>query len=128
MIEAVTYHSTNAKPDSVWMAYVIMPNGQRWNVPSYGSTEKEAVDKIVVLWESERAKLKLSQNGSLNDPAAFSASGQDGSSDGQSSRGLKPGMVWVINKTTREKKVVTPEVAEGMIAFGEWFKGGPRSK
>lgn len=92
-----------------FMAYVVMPNGKLWMVPSFAATEKEAVDKIVALWESERKKVQLTP---------FTEEQQHHLS----------GLVWVIHKITREKKRVSPQEAEGLMAFGEWIKGGPRSK
>ena len=118
-MDTVTYHSTNAKPDSVWMAYVIMPNGQRWNVPSYGATEKEAVDKIVALWESERAKVKTWDDPDVPYVQRY----------GRADRiHHLAGLVWVIHKETREKRRLPASEADALMAFGEWERGGPRSK
>lgn len=109
MTDTVTYQSyDNPNPDQAWMAYVVMPSGKLWMVPSFAATEKEAVDKIVALWESERKK--------VNNVA-----------EEQQPHHLA-GLVWVINVKTREKKRVTAVEAEGLMAFGEWERGGPRSK
>lgn len=101
-------------PEHHWIAYVVMPNGKLWMVPSFAATEKEAVDKIVALWESERAKINQITG------AAMSSS--------QPEQHHLAGLVWVIHKNTREKKRVSPQEAEGLLAFGEWERGGPRSK
>lgn len=108
MTNYVTYQLQYGNmPEHHWMAYVVMPNGKLWMVPSFAATEKEAVDKIVALWEAERAKVQI---------------------NGEPEQHHLAGLVWVIHKNTREKKRVSPQEAEGLLAFGEWERGGPRSK
>lgn len=114
MTKTVTYRlrSGDAPINQTWLAYVVMPNGKLWMVTSFGASEEEAVNKIVALWESERAKL----------PAHTASEPID-------NRGhhLK-GLVWVIEKWSRAKLRVTEEVANAYLAAGTHERGGPRSK
>ncbi len=59
MIEIVTYHSTNAKPEAAWTAFIVLPNGDYWGVRFSGATEEIAKAKAIRLWTSERERYGL---------------------------------------------------------------------
>lgn len=113
MAQTITYHSNNAPAGQEWMAYAVLPNGQRWNVYSMASTEAEAINKIVSLYESEMAK---------NKPSEFVQM------VGRADRSHHfAGKVWMIHSFTKAKQRVNPDEVAKYEAEG-WVKGGPRSK
>lgn len=112
MTQTVTYHSQNAAPHEAWIAYAVLPNGQRWNVMVTASTESEAVDKITSLYDAEINKWKNTGEGakiSVNRGHHFA------------------GKVWMIHSFTKAKQRVNPDEVAKYEAEG-WIKGGPRSK
>lgn len=113
MTAVVTYHSANAKPHEAWLAYVVMPDGNQWSVRFAGSTEEEASNRAIALWESERAKC----NSEPEDPWANA---------GRGAHFL--GKTWLINVASREKIRIDKDKADELVATGEWERGGPRSK
>lgn len=122
MTNTVTYRAQTPVTDGQqWLAYVVMPNGKLWMIVSFGATEEEAKSKIITLWESERAKVRISEGAepdTTNDPWQADRRGHH-----------LAGLVWVVFKKDRTlKKRVAPGTAEGLIASGEWERGGPRSK
>jgi hypothetical protein len=55
--DIVTYKSDNAaRDDMVYLAYVVLPNGEYWNVRFNGPTEEIAKSKAIALWNKENAK------------------------------------------------------------------------
>jgi len=124
MAQTITYHSTNAPTGQEWMAYAVLPNGQRWNVYSMASTEVEAIDKIVSLYEAEAAKF-------VNKAIAMAAQPLiDAIPQSYDNRGRGhhfAGKVWMIHSFTRAKQRVNPDEVAKYEAEG-WIKGGPRSK
>ena len=113
MTQTITYHSNNAPAGQEWMAYAVLPNGQRWNVYSMASTEAEAINKIVSLYESEIAKNKTTEFVQVV---------------GRADRSHHfAGKVWMIHSFTRAKQRVNPDEVAKYEAEG-WVKGGPRSK
>lgn len=136
MTEVTSYHNPTAPDNRKWIAYVVLGDGKLWGVYATAESQGMAEVKIARLWESERARLALNPQPSAYKPepkpaqASLPASWENLASgvksDGRG-HGTK-GMVWLIGKTTRLKCRVSPEVAEGMIANGDWERGGPRSK
>lgn len=118
--EITAYNNPNAPEHRRWIAYVVLSNGQLWGVYATASTEGAAKEKIGNLWESEKAKIKPLGNEAhtVEMPTEW----------GDKREHHLAGLVWIINKATREKKRVSPQIAEGLLAFGEWERGGPRSK
>lgn len=125
MINTITYFSQNATPSEAWMAYALLPNGKRWNVYATGSTEAEAVGKIVSLYESERAKVKPVDPWSALAKPLIDAIPEKYAT-GRGSHFV--GKSWLINKATREKIRVPTGDVNKYLETGEWEKGGPRSK
>lgn len=125
MTNTITYYSQNStNPNEVWSAYAIMPNGQRWGVVAFGDTEKQAVDKIVALYQQERGKVKaVNPWAEMAKPLVDTIPKQY-----DTQQHHLAGRVWLINISTREKVRVDPDKADAMIATGEWQRGGPRSK
>lgn len=121
-IETITYYSSNAKPELAWMAYIVMPNGKLWMVPSFGATEDDAVRKIVALWESERAKVIVGDPwANVNQPRANVAQEYN---DKQHHRA---GKIWMRHKETRE--LVSIPLTEITMYEGKGYeRSGPRSK
>lgn len=114
MTQTITYHSNNAPAGQEWMAYAVLPNGQRWNVYSMASTEAEATNKIVSLYEAEKLKAIRQQS---DEPWTAAVN-----------RGHHfAGKVWMIHSFTRAKQRVNPDEVAKYEAEG-WVKGGPRSK
>lgn len=156
--DVVTYKSENAaRSDLNWIAQVVLPNGKYWGVYFTGSTESEVVAKAIDLWNSEQARpLGLIPRLRDHKPEVFSEPPSSDSAwpsnplpnDPWASHGINAttwaniaaddksnkqghatkGMVWLIHKINRTKCRVRPEVAEGMLASGDWERGGPRSK
>jgi len=127
--DVVSYCSDNApRADLTWLAQVVLSNGKFWGVYFTGVTEIEAVNKAVAFWNSEQERLGVKPKPVENNPWASVPSRLPDSPAPQNSRGIKPGAIWLIHKTTREKKVVNGQLAELLLASGEWEKGGPRSK
>lgn len=114
MINTITYFSFNAKPHEAWMAYAVLPNGQRWGVYSTASTEEEAKAKIVALYKSECNKQWNSLDNKLIEAV-------------KSTQHHFAGKVWMIHKETRDKKrVALTEIS--LYEKNGYERGGPRSK
>ena len=111
MTTIVTYESKNvSNPKERWMVYAVLPNGELWLVRCTGETEEIAAHKAKTLYESERAKIK-----NIEEEA-----------DKALKQHRNAGKVWMINKTTGDKKRIDPDE----IAQYEWagyVRGGPRS-
>lgn len=57
-MNVVTYNSVNQlNPDYKWLAYIVLPNGEFWNVRFNGATEEIARSKALALWEKEKDKV-----------------------------------------------------------------------
>lgn len=113
MTEVITYESKNARPFERWQAYAVLPNGEPWLVRCVGETEEIAATKARTLYERERSRLKLVEKHYTKE-------------DKPSSTHHLAGLVWMVNKTTNDKKRVKPEE----VASYEWagyVRGGPRS-
>lgn len=119
MIEVVTYYSANAKPNEVWLAYVVLPDGNQWLVRFTGQTEAIAREKAVQLYAAERTKFEARINAE-EDVIVDVSKHQDG-------RGHHfAGKAWLIHKITRVK--IRVPMAEVEQYLGEYERGGPRSK
>ena len=121
MTNTITYFSQNAPAGQEWLAYAVMPNGQRWMVHSVASSEAEAVQKITELYESEVEK---------NKPVYVQAIGRGERVSAVEANGRGShfvGKVWLIHSFTRAKIRVDQSEVDKYISEG-WIKGGPRSK
>lgn len=119
--ETITYHSANAKPELAWMAYVVMPNGKLWMVPSFGATENDAVKKIVALWENERAKVIIAPRIDAFNPAPMKLD------PWAEAKHHRAGKIWMRHKETRE--LVSIPLTEITMYEGKGYeRSGPRSK
>lgn len=114
MVATITYHSINANPSECWMAYVVLPNGKRWDVQSLAATEEVAIEKLVKLYESEIVKY-----------AKCDVSHDEPVTSGRGAHFV--GKVWMIHSFTRNKIRVDASEVEKYEAEG-YIKGGPRSK
>lgn len=128
----VTYHSTNAKPNEAWLAYVVLPNGEQWLVRCTGHSELEAKTKAQVLWDREQKKYRAHNDlvdAEAGDVKVVHNHGTPNSfSVAPSGRGAHfAGKVWVIHQTTRELKRIDPKELDSHLADG-YVRGGPRSK
>lgn len=117
-VKTVSYFAPLAQENERWMVCAILPNGQRWEVYSFGATEEAAREKIVALAERELAKY-------ANHPKDESAAPKTTTEPGAN---RFAGTTWIIHKTTREKRRAPSLEADILIATGEWERGGPRSK
>lgn len=116
-IKVITYQSANAKPDERWIGYVVLPNGQNWQVRFSGSDEQSVIANAKTVYVAERAKqtkLRGSLDSETNDKPALSGHHFSGK-------------VWVINKTIHDLKRIEPHELAGYEANG-YVRGGPRSK
>lgn len=120
-MNTLTYHSINAPADKAWLAYIILPSGDKWRVFFEGATESEAKDRATAFYESEREKWK-STNLELNE---IKEPKTNNSWDGVKQHHLA-GLVWVINKETKDKRRVPPDELDAYLAKG-YVKGGPRT-
>lgn len=121
----ITYYSTNAQPHEAWIAY-IKPcacigecNHQAWKVRCVGSTEDEAKNRALALWNGERARM-AGQAEHSDKPAS-----SDWSSFTPTTGHGNAGKVWMRHPEKGLKRVSETEVA----ALGEgWYRSGPRGK
>lgn len=120
MTSIVTYHSTNAKPNEAWLAYVVLPSGEQWLVRFAASTEAAAAEAAKARWESEQ-KRYAPVSAVYDDSFAKDAAIING-------RGAHfAGKLWVIHQTTRELKRIDPSELDSHLGAG-YVRGGPRSK
>lgn len=131
MSEVTSYHNPNAPVYCQWIAYIVLDDGKLWGVYSTGATQEVAEVKIKTLWDSERAKLGVSQQPAYE--AAVKAQSDakkqnDPWANYEAPKHHLAGKVWLIHKHTREKCRVEPHVADNMLQSGDWERGGPRSK
>lgn len=121
MTKVVTYESKNvSNPKERWTAYAVLPSGELWLVRCCGETEEIAKSKALALYESEREKWEAREGAAKpkNEPAV--------KSEGLGRGAHFLGKVWMINKTTGDKK----RVSKDEVAQYEWagyIRGGPRS-
>lgn len=130
MTDTITYQSQNAPAGQEWLAQVIMSNGQKWLVHSYGTTEAEAVEKITDLYENEKSKVTANYQKAASDfnNAKENLTTVKAISIERSGRGSHfVGKVWMIHSFTRAKIRVDQSEVDKYISEG-WEKGGPRSK
>lgn len=124
-IAVATYHSTNAKPDELWLGYCILPSGQQLLVRFSGATEESVIAKARAFYEKEKAR----QDRLYGSTAA--AADNDAISDDDdvpSGRGVQfVGKVWMLNRETGERARVIPAEVADYAAKG-YVRGGPRSK
>lgn len=118
-IKVITYQSANAKPDERWIGYVVLPNGQNWQVRFSGSDEQSVIANAKTVYVAERAK-QTKLRGSLN-------SETDKDMPADSSTHHFSGKMWVVNRTTHDLKRIEPSELAGYEANG-YVRGGPRSK
>ncbi len=125
MTNTITYHSTNAKPAEAWIAYVVLPNGDNWQVRFHGATEAEAISKAEACWQLEQAKPRARQ-AAEDEALAIKRAGDPWEQAAASGRGAQfIGKKWIRN-SAGEKRRVDPDEASIMVASGEWQYGGPR--
>lgn len=111
MIKTITYHSQNANPYEQWIAYIIMANGQRWNVAAFAVSEDEAIEEITNLWAIERSKIKIIDPWGDIEPKQHHLAGK----------------IWMIHKETRNKvRISLTEIT--MYENKGYIRGGPRSQ
>lgn len=128
-MNTITYHSINAPANKAWLAYVVLPSSEKWRVFAEGATEDEAKQKIIALYERERAKckveyetLKLDSNGRTeHDSNAVPANPW-----GEVKAHHLAGLVWVVNKLTKDKRRVPPNELARYLEKG-YERGGPRT-
>lgn len=107
-----TYHSINAQPHEAWIAYI---NG--WKVRCVGSTEQEAKDRALKLWNGERERM-------TGQAEIADVKTHNNVTWGSDIHG-NVGKVWMRHPEHGLKRVIKTEVA----ALGEgWYKSGPRGK
>lgn len=143
MTEVTAYNNPSAPTHRQWIAYVVLDNGNLWGVYAVGATEEAAKTKIQILWERERER--VNRNPSGFNGATFSAPASSTSPQPETPLANDPwagvkstpfeapkhhlaGMVWVINKLSREKKRVSQVEMVALVNTGDWERGGPRSK
>lgn len=117
-IKVITYQSANAKPDERWIGYVVLPNGQNWQVRFSGSDEQSVIANAKTVYVAERGK-QTRLRGSLD-----SETGKDTPSG---SRHHFSGKVWVVNRITHDLKRIEQHELTSYEANG-YVRGGPRSK
>lgn len=114
----------------------IVSNGVVLPVYCIGKTADEAKANAEKFWQSELAKERTKQGSFL--PAADNATGfeppanrprnvfaEPGANVGRGAHLI--GLVWLVNRTTKEKKRVPPGDVDAMLAQG-WERGGPKTK
>jgi hypothetical protein len=118
-----TYHSTNAKPEEAWIAYI---NG--WKVRCVGSTEQEAKDRAKALWDKERERLSQPYYEQASQArAAQEAMSSPASSYRSEGRGhANTGKLWMHHPEKGYARVVLTEIT--MYEANGYVRKGPRSK
>lgn len=122
MTEITAYHNATAPVYRQWIAYVVLSDGKLWGVYAIGSTEDEAVRKIVALWESERAKVTIVDPwANANQPRANVEQAHN------EAKHHRAGKIWMRHKETRE--LVSIPLTEITMYEGKGYeRSGPRSK
>jgi hypothetical protein len=107
-IKVAIYKSVGIDIDAnlTYLAFIILPNGKYWDVRFSGATEKEAKQKAIELWESERVRLGLSQKPTVNRPCVKSGQPSSDSSWDEKPVSADPwasASIEMTNKATGEK-------------------------
>lgn len=136
--DIVTYKSDNAaREDLLWLAYIVLPNGEYWGVRFNGATEEIAKTKALATWQREQEKWKaleplIEQTNQQFKPQGAAIGSQllintnDPWAEAEKQHHLA-GKVWMIHKDSREKKrVALTEIV--MYEKLGYERGGPRSK
>ena len=134
----ITYKSDTASGDMVYLAYVVLPNGEYWNVRFNGATEEIARSKAIALWNRENEKwnrlglvpggidlladnacddAKTVANATVNDPWT-------GEPVGRGKHFI--GKVWMRHETEGLKRVALTEI--GLYEKNGYYRSGPRAK
>lgn len=94
---------------------------EKFNDTIFGISEAAALERATRFYKNEVDKLTYSQRLGATPTRVISTNvGQ--------SRGVGfAGKIWVINRTTHERKRVDASEVENLLANG-WIKGGPRTK
>lgn len=117
--DIVTYKSDNvARTDLVWLAYVVLPNGEYWGVRFNGATEEIARTKAISTWNKEKDKWNKLE------PDPWATGHQVVATVKEHHLVNK---IWMRHKETRELKRV-PLTEIGMYEGKGYERSGPRSK
>lgn len=113
----VTYEAKSAdiKPEWSWVAYIVLPNGEYLGIMFRDYTKDGVVAKAEQFWLENYKPVADAAVANIND--RISEIGK-----------ANAGKVWMIHKVTREKRRMEPEIAEPLLASGEWERGGARSR
>jgi hypothetical protein len=121
MMNIITYQSTNPHDvDYTWLAYIILPNGQFWNVRFNGATEDIARSRVAKLWEKESNKVlaRLQANPMPTDDHLFIKSAEPSSDSAQDEKRTSElgrgahfiGKIWMRHPTEGSKRVALTEI------------------
>ena len=134
MTNVATYKNVgiDVSEDMQYLAYVVLPSGDFWNVRFNGATEEIARSKAIALWTKENAKwerLGLNKSEPESDPSWASDDEWDNKTapiSAPSGRGHHfAGKVWMRNGETL-KRVALTEIA--LYEKNGYHRSSPRGK
>lgn len=120
-IKVVTYHSHNSKPEEQFIGYIVLPDGNQWQVRFSSNSEAAVIAKATALYRKEKERLNNLYGKSdieVDKPANHVKS---------SGRGAHfAGKVWVVNRQLHDLKRIEASELASYEARG-YVRGGPRS-
>lgn len=121
MVDVVTYHSTNAKPNEQWAAFLVSSSGDQLPMKFTGKDEQTVKTRAVEWFKAEKVRQTALLGEAVNE-----AHDEDIKSTGGRGHHFA-GKIWVINRQTDDKRRIEPNELAGFEAQG-YVRGGPRSK
>jgi hypothetical protein len=107
------------------LAYVVLPNGEYWNVRFNGATAEIARSKAIALWNKENEKWdKLGLSAQADDEALESKPLDPWATSAKGKHFV--GTVWMRHSVDGLKRVALTEIT--MYEKNGYYRSGPRSK